>query len=45
MIPLKREEPTRLGESCRLSMKKSIYIKRLFASLQVLIYLRIVTGV
>lgn len=34
-----------MGESYRLCMKKSIYIKRLFTSLQVLIYRESVTGV
>lgn len=33
MIPLKREEPVRWGESYRLKYEKSIYIKRLLASL------------
>ncbi len=40
----KREEPARSGESCRLYEKK-FYFKGLLASLQLLIYLQIVTGV
>jgi len=45
MISVKREEPVRSGESYRLKYEKKYLYKRLFASLQVLIYRGNVTGI